>query len=231
MTSPSEDVPIPPSENQKEIVGNSNQFSMPNRQPLPGTSRQATGSCRITEITYERELVESLEWSKALIEKSKKNLDKEGKPKRQRHSSIKLSDSEEQQNDPRLDDSDSDLDLIVEKKLPNDEGATCMFCDGRFCDDKGGDEWVMFLCAPCGHTMIAQLKFTHLELYTPFQLKEWAIVRHVVPAGVIPSCYRNQLESLPRPRIFFCLEVFPRNDRLCSLLARHYMPLRSTSLF
>lgn len=202
-TSSSEDIPVPPSEHQVDNPGNSKKCSTPNRQTLPGTSRQvspfiispvpdirkksrsnrgrkATGSCRITSSPYKKELVESLERSKASKEKNKKSVSEKGKgkapnkrsrtpqvkqqmqedrtPKQRRISSINVSDSEESENEVlHLDDSDSDLDLPVGKKHPNyEDTTTCMFCDGRFSDDKGGELWVMcIMCLMWAHDVCA----------------------------------------------------------------------------
>ncbi|KAJ8883895.1 hypothetical protein PR048_015750 [Dryococelus australis] len=83
---------------------------------------------------------------------------KEENPRRRRHMSTDLSDSEESQDEVRhLADSDSDLGLPVGEKTPNDEDAPCVHCEGKFCDDVGVRYGLCVLCAPCGHTTFAQV--------------------------------------------------------------------------
>ncbi|KAJ8883519.1 hypothetical protein PR048_015363 [Dryococelus australis] len=103
---------------------------------------KATSSCRLTASPY-----------KSAREKSKNSLDVKEKVKIQQKHPIDLSGLEETQNEVlRLGDGDSDLDLPVEKKMTNDQDATSMFCESRFCDDNGGEVWVVcFMCSMWAH--------------------------------------------------------------------------------
>lgn len=75
---------------------------------------------------------------------SQRGLQKKLKPTRRLHLDSEESNSE---TEPNLPESDSDFELPIGKKKPEDEDATCIFCESKFSNDTKGELWVQ--CVMC----------------------------------------------------------------------------------
>lgn len=142
--------------------------------PVPNTIRKKTnrgrktiGSTVITSSPYKDELNESIIKKTEKEEKArgvKRNLSSE-KPKKKsqkqeqsRHkvkrpkNAVSSDESEDLDQDVKLDDSDNDLENMPGQLKPNENDAQCMFCENAFSADHRGELWVQcFMCSMWAH--------------------------------------------------------------------------------
>ena len=86
---------------------------------------------------------------KSSLKNEKKILEFRGEKKKLKPTRRLNLDSEESNNEPdsNVPESDSDLELPIGMKKPEDEDATCIFCESKFSDDTKGELWVQ--CVMC----------------------------------------------------------------------------------
>ncbi|CAH1985423.1 unnamed protein product [Acanthoscelides obtectus] len=151
----------------KNLPGPSKQISPFQIAPVPNIKKKVTNrgrksssACVITDTPYKEELSKSLEKSAANMSKKKLLFnDFDGSKKK---SSNKMTKRPKISSKPESESSDSDGDLPDDSSsdierpnghYPDDEDASCLFCNGMFSEDTRGEVWVKcFQCFMWAHS-------------------------------------------------------------------------------